>query len=304
MSTAVDSGLNVQESPTQVTVSDEHGSVVFHRLKDGVYNCGQHAPETFITARHDHLLSAGLSDSILRVIAAVSRNEGHLDAVNTYDNSFLSFGMLQWTAGAGTDPGELAALLKRLQREDAAVFQGCFAQYGLTVGTANEVNGFLALEGKELHAAADKEVLRSPAWAFRFQQAGCQEAVQQAQIGHAAARIGRFYRNPGLKPAGYFVADLLTSQYGVALVYDQHVNRPGHVQGCLQQAFQQFIAQNPAAGDPAKWDDAAEAAFIQVYLAVRAAYGNPPMTDSAKRAAALADCVKSGRLLSSRGSFQ
>jgi hypothetical protein len=235
-----------------------------------------------------------LAPSLIRVVRAVSRNEGRFEAINSYDSAFLSFGIFQWTAGAADQAGELAGLLALIQRTSADAFQNCFGRYGL--GTALQgaaKTGFLTLAGVPLKKPADKEQLRAAQWAYRFWRAGQDDTVRACELSLAAARVASFMRLPA---AGHLVGDWLTSEYGVALVLDEHVNRPGHVPRTLQTA----IGGLPAGTDPAGWGDQEEADLIDRYIAAR---GATNMTDSAKRAISVGDCVHAGLLLDQRGSF-
>jgi hypothetical protein len=243
--------------------------------------------------------AAGLAPSVVRAVAAVSANEGRLEAINSYDNAFLSFGLLQWTAGPANGPGELAALLALVQRTDAAVFQEYFGRYGVGVAppdsaTSVSTSGFLTISDSVLRKSADKAQLRSAAWAYRFWRAGHDETVRGCQLALAASRIDGFLRRP---VGGRTVGNFMTSEYGVALVLDEHVNRPGHVPATLASA----IAALPTnAADPTRWGDSEEGDLIRRYVLARNATN---MTDAANRATRIADCVRDGRLSAARGSF-
>src|SRR5712671_188559 len=98
-----------------------------------------------------------------------------------------------------------------------------------------------------------------------------------------------------LKPvAAHPVGDWLRSEYGVALVLDEHVNRPGHVPGTLGAAINRL----PGPIDPASWGDADEAALIARYIDARNA---TTMTDPAPRADRIGKCVSGGSLSDKRG---
>jgi hypothetical protein len=241
----------------------------------------------------------GLAPSVIRAVSAVSANEGRLEAINSYDNAFLSYGLLQWTAGAASGPGELAALLTLVQRTDAAAFHEYFGRYGIGVApppsaTSVSTSGFLTISDSVLRTPAAKAQLRSAAWAYRFWRAGHDEIVRSCQLALAASRIDGFLHRP---VDGRTVGDFMTSEYGVALVLDEHVNRPGHVPATLARA----VAALPAkAGAPTRWGDAEEGDLIRRYTLARNATN---MTDAANRAARIADCVRDGRLSAARGSF-
>ncbi len=235
-----------------------------------------------------------LAPSLIRVVRAVSRNEGRLEAINSYDNSFLSFGMFQWTAGAGNGAGELAGLLASVQRSSADVFQNYFGRYGLgTELQRGAQTGFLTLAGAMLNDAASKEQLRGAQWAYRFWRAGQDNTVRACEINLAAARVPLFLHQP---VAGHTVGDWLSSELGIALVLDEHVNRPGHVPGTLRNAINGL----PPGTDPAQWGDAEEADLIQRYAAAREATN---MTNPADRATSIRNCVGAGTLSDKRGSF-
>jgi hypothetical protein len=239
-----------------------------------------------------------LAPSVVRVVRAVSTNEGRLEAINSYDNAFLSAGLLQWTAGAGSAAGELAGLLGLVQRTSASTFDEYFGRYGLgfevpSAVTGTPVTGFLTLSGSSLRTPSEKEQLRDASWAYRFWRAGHDDIVRACQAALAARRIDTFLDRPA---AGRTVGDWLTSEYGVALVLDEHVNRPGHVPRTLESA----IAGLTGSIDPGQWGDREEADLIELYIAAR---DTTNMTDPANRATRLCDCVRRGELSAKRGSF-
>ena len=87
----------------------------FVLFRKGAYTFGSQKALAFIQTNKEGLLSSGLTSSAVNVMVAVSENEGNLDAVNTWDNSFMTFGMFQWTLGTESAKGELPALLKKNQ---------------------------------------------------------------------------------------------------------------------------------------------------------------------------------------------
>lgn len=109
---------------------------------------------------------------MLRVVRAVSENEGKLEAINSYDSNFMSFGIFQWTTGTSDRPGEVAALLALLKKTDPAVFQEFFGNYKLDTAPGGVTAGFLTLACNQLKSTAAKAVLRDARWAYRFWRAG------------------------------------------------------------------------------------------------------------------------------------
>lgn len=243
-----------------------------------------------------------LKPSIVAVMCAVSDNEGRIEAINTYDNAFLSCGIYQWTLGTDGGAGELAYLLASIKRRSTAVFAEYFGKYGIDAvvpATGSKLpTGHLLLNGTKLDSAARKEKLRQHIWAYRFWRAAHAQDVRRAQVELAIARIDAFYpqRIAGLNNR---VSDYISSQVGVAHLLDEHVNRPGHVPGTLRSAIQNYIASTGKA-DPARWTSSDERAVILGYLALR---HNTNMTASAERAKRITDRVKSKLLSDERGSF-
>ena len=237
---------------------------------------------------------AAVKPSAVRVVRAVSANEGLLEAINSYDNCYMSIGLFQWTCGPAGDAGELPALLAALKRSSPGAFQDCFGRYGLDVraGDATTTTGHLVLDGVVLNTAARKLQLRSAQWAYRFWRAGHHHDMRGCQLSFAADRMARFL---DARVAGVAIRRWFTSEHGVALVLDQHVNRPGHVPGALAVAV-----ANIGATDPSDWKTADEARLIAAYVLARKA---TTMTDPIKRAERIADAVNQTMLSAARGSF-
>jgi hypothetical protein len=241
------------------------------------------------------------------VIQSVSENEGHIEAINTYDNSFLSCGIFQWTAGAGAGAGELPGLLDLVRMRSAATFAAYFGSVGLDVAMnaapAGALRtGFFVLNGQKLNSATLKAQLRGNLWAYRFWRAAHDPQLRRAQVALAMSRVDAFYKVP-IPRRTSVVADYISSEYGVALLLDEHVNRPGHVPGTLLTAVDGYLAK-PGKGDPKTWTDADESAILVAYLAARLTAGRKSkMTDSQGRADKIQAHVTQGALSAKRGSF-
>lgn len=256
----------------------------------------------FVTIGQTHLAdwvaSSGTGaalPSITAVLSASSANEGRLEAVNSYDNAFLSFGVLQWTAGSSDAEGELPALLAALRAASPAAYQVCFGAFGLDLRVdAGDTTGRFVLDGTVLATAAQKAPLRNVLWAYRFWRAGHHPDVRRAQFRHAARRIRTMTR---LVVAKRPIGAWLTSERGLAQVFDQHVNRPGHVVATLRAGLDRIGATNE---DPAQWTAAREAALLKAYLSARE---GTSMTHPVQRAQKIEALVAAGKLKSERGSF-
>ena len=268
--------------------------------RKGLYRVGLHEPETFIANNREKLQDVNLTDSEVNLVLATSENEDNMDAVNTWDNQFISFGMFQWTAGGPGKPGELPALLQIVKNRYPDDFQHYWAQFGLDVVEAGGKTGWFSYRGRRLASADDKAMLREHIWAYRFAQAGADIEIQAIQIRHAINRINQFYFVNSSKLEGYALSDLITSEYGVALLLDNHVNRPGYVRGCVAEALER---SGLTASDMAGAGDEGEQLVIRNYLDVRETFGKWPMTDARQRANVTRGYVVDGIISADRGSF-
>lgn len=268
----------------------------------GMQNLGTMTIGQFVAAQPT--LLGTISPSRLAVMRAVSKNEGNLEAINTYDNAFLSIGIYQWTAGPGTDPGELEGLLYRYKTTNTAAFNAYFGSFGLDINVpAPKPNvlhtGFMVLGGKTLKTPADKAVLRDPIWAYRFWRAAHDNSFRACQIQHAVSRIDVFHNAPLGLAGGLHLKDYVTSEYGIALLLDQHINRPGHVPKTLVTAISKYLGQGGAT-NPATWSTGDENKMLDIYVDERA---STSMTDSTKRADVIRQAVTDGIISDKRGSF-
>lgn len=294
---SVSGGANFQ----YLEVSDGVLKRKFKKFRLGLFDVGSQKPGDFVRDHAAELRKLKITQSELNVMIAVAKNEGNLDAINTWDNSFLSFGMFQWTAGPRTAPGELPALLARLKDEDRDLFDKYCGQHGLDVVdvTPGYGTGYFSLRGTKIKSAAAKEQLRLPPWAFYFWRAGQDPGVQAMEIKHALGRLDRFYSTERYKVGEHLVSDLVTSEYGVGLILDNHVNRPAYVRQCLVKALAKTRLSKPAG-----WGDDEERALIKAYLAIRVTHGRSPMTNAVKRGRVTKKYVTNGTISDRRGSFK
>ena len=243
-----------------------------------------------------------MSQSEMNVMLVTAANEGSLDAINTWDNQYLSFGIFQWTLGNAGNEGELPALLSSLKRRYPTEFQYYFGQFGVDATSLNGITGWLSLNGVRLVTEAHKNLMRQPIWAVRFAIAGMDALVQSVQVLHAISRLDQFYFQPSRTLQGFALSQLLTSEFAVALLLDHHVNRPSHVIGCVADAIARSgltpakIAQNSIDN---------EALIIQNYLILRETYGGAnAMTKSRDRAESIRKAIATGNLSPQKFSFR
>ena len=298
--------VGIDEEEKKVTVWNKTRKRVFPKLRfSGIRNIGDRGEQETDKLIDENLdffhREFNIGDSALCIIKVVSANEGKLDALNCYDNSFLSFGMFQWTLGSGNNKGELPALLKKIKEHNQTVFHQCFAQYGIDISDdTGTTYGYLTYGSKNrISQSFEKEQFRSPVWAFRFWQAGQDENVQAIEVKHALERLKNFYWRKNKINNQYALSDLVSSEYGVCLLLDNHVNRPGYVNSCIERALNENVL-----GNPENWGTTEEDLLLQSYLNIRESYGNSPMTHAAIRAQKAKDARDKGLLSGERGSFK
>jgi peptidoglycan hydrolase-like protein with peptidoglycan-binding domain len=286
----------------ELEVSDGAHKKRFVKKNQGVWTLGNQKPAAFVKSHADRLRALKISQSEINVVIAVAENEGNLDAINTWDNAFLSFGMFQWTAGTGSARGELPGLLAHIKEEDHDLFDKYYGQHGLDVTelTPAAVYGYFSLRGARIKTAAAKAQLRQAPWVFYFWLAGQDPAVQAIEIKHALGRLDQFYGSDHYQVDNkHRVSELVTSEYGVGLILDNHVNRPAYVRSCLSRALAQTGLRNPA-----QWGTEEERRLIDAYLKIRVTYGRSPMTDAEKRARVTKKYLTKGIISDRRGSFK
>lgn len=282
-----------------IRASDGQWIRVGNLYKKGLFRRGQHEPESFIK-NATNLTEVNLTPSEINVMLATSENEGNLDAVNTWDNQFMSFGMFQWTAGGVDAAGELAALLNRIKQTFPDDFEHYWGRFGLDVVDVGDRTGWLSLDGQILKSEPQKSALRDHLWAYRFAQAGADEQVKAGEVAHAVGRLGQFYFTRTSKLHGYQLSELVTSEFGVALLLDNHVNRPGYVYDCVATAITNCQMQP---SDLAQGSENDERNVIEAYLDVRQTFGQRPMTDAEQRGEVTRRYLQTGLISDARGSF-
>ncbi|WP_300455972.1 peptidoglycan-binding protein [Desulfobacula sp.] len=284
----------------KIIISDGLSNTVrFSKFRKGVYYYGRQITKEFITGNTAELNRAGVTNSAINVMLAVSENEGNLDGINTWDNSFMTFGIFQWTLGAGKGPGELAALLKKIKDHHPALFETYYGRHGLDITETDATTGYMSLNGTKLSTPDLKEKLRTHEWAFYFWLSGQDKQIQTMEIGHALSRLDTFYTAKAHRVNGYYISDLITSEYGVGLILDNHVNRPGYIKKCLATAL-----ERTGLPDPETWGDNEEKELIRHYLQIRETYGKSPMTHASRRAEVTAAYLENGFISDARGSFR
>lgn len=287
-----------ENGSTRYHISDGSSEAVFVKYKKGLYCRGSQTAKQAVNRCGPVLQTMGMNPSAVAVMTALAENQNNLDTVIIHDEQSLSFGMLLWNLGAGGNPSQLAALLARVKDNDPHLFNAYFGQYGLDVHPVHSLAGYLCLNSEILKLPGQKDRLRSLEWAFRFWKSAQEPLLQAFQIRHAISRLDTFYQSRRCAPGGHLIAELITSQYGVAQVMDHHILRPGHLEPCLSAALK--YSKLPP---PQYWSGVEELLLIETYLAIRAEYGVFPMPNAEERAAVIKNYLDKGILSSERNSF-
>jgi peptidoglycan hydrolase-like protein with peptidoglycan-binding domain len=291
--------LTIRDEGSRLLVTDGRNSVrLVKKAPAGYAYWGSISIEQYINRNRSILSRLGVSDSAVNVMKSVSDNEGKLDAVNSYDRGFMSFGIYQWALSHG----ELAALLKKVKDKYPSTFRNLFGVHGLDVTSdTGPVVGTLTLHGNRIDIEREKEQFRDAEWAFRFWLAGQDPNVQAVEIEHALSRLLTFYWKADQGVNGFPLSQIITSEYGVALILDNHVNRPAFVKPCIEQAMQATGLQ-----DPRRWGTTEEQRVLDAYLQIRVSYKHGysgPMSEAMRRAAVTQRYLNSGIISNQRGSF-
>ena len=296
--------LQIVDSARSVSVSDGSIQIAFRKKDLGVYTVGFHPVNNFVDQYDGKLTSMELSPSGIAVVDAVAQNEGNLDAINTYDRGFVSMGIFQWTLGRDDRAGELAALLKKIKTNFPHTFRVFFQNFGLDVADdTNTTYGYLSYNGRPVSSAYMKDQFREPEWAFRFWRAAQHTDVQAVEIMHALSRLKNFYWKDNFRVLGFNLNEVITSSYGVALLLDNHVNRPSWVGKCVERA----MSNSGLTSGVASWTKAEEMRVLEEYIRIRANYSEnnfSPMTKANERARKIQTDLRNNVLSDERGSFQ
>lgn len=293
-------GLSLKDTGRGFDVSEGPLKIFLKRYSKGLFTRGNHTIESFVSSQAAQIQQLGLSRSEINVMRSVAENEGNFDAINTYDSNYLSMGIFQWTLGMSGDTGELPALLKKIKEEQSDLFMQYLGQFGIDVSSGtNTTYGYITLNGKLVNSPGSKRQFRDAPWAFRFWAMGQNPALQAVELKHAVGRLKNFYWKQSYSVNGFTLSQIITSEYGVALILDNHVNRPGYVKRCIQKAMQKV-----GLNDPTNWTTADEEKVLNAYLKIRQTYGSSPMTDALKRGKTTQKYLNRGIISADRGSFK
>lgn len=254
----------------RVIVSDGEEKKEFTQFKKGYYTQGNLKMSDLDRLDFDISLGAW------RAIESVSNLEGRVDAINTWDNSFMSLGMFQWTLGSSDDDGELGDLLQRLKDTFPDTFEELFSSYGIDVEDTE-----VTIEGEELEKA-NKDILRSPWWCFRFWKAAHDEDVQSIMLELSVARL-RKIQSIELDCLGKTIGELFHSELALAECLQIHVNRPAYLDNIVTMAIREAKATVSSAAKFLTNGEEFQNAVLMQMRSISETYGKYPVTDALHR---------------------
>lgn len=227
-------------APMQHTISFEDGDIysyidntlitptyAYYRFKKGVATPGTSLTET---ERSDLFNSAGLNETEQRVMLAVSKLEGSMDAINTYDTGFVSIGFIQFITGED-GRHSLCDVLAREKQDRPDDFFRDFHRYGIDLTpdgiiavidptTGAELVGkdavYKLIEDKRLIAVFQKAGRKSHS--FRVAQIQVAKTDYWPEDDKVEVKLnGKVYSG--------IVSDIVRSEAGLATLFDRKVNR-------------------------------------------------------------------------------
>ncbi|HVT10973.1 MAG TPA: hypothetical protein VHE55_01795 [Fimbriimonadaceae bacterium] len=219
----------------------------YYRFESGVASEGVDVKKVPDGRLKELCEKAGITDSELRVMKAVSMLEGGFDAVNTYDTGYVSVGFIQFATlkDGGNSLGDMLKLYKDQDPED---FQKDFRRYGIDVtpdaklacldpSTGAELTGEAAvhkvIDDKRLIAVFQYDGLKSDA----YNAMQIRSAKEQFYPGDDAVTL-----NVNGKTLTGKVSDIFKSEAGMATLMDRKVNT-GHLD-LLKPVLEQFAEAN------------------------------------------------------------
>jgi len=238
------------EDGTRIAFTDNRRmrkNYAYYRFEKGVASEGvdvKAMPESHLKELCD---KAGISESELKVMKAVSILEGGFDAINTYDTGYVSVGFIQF-ATLKDGGNSLGDMLKMYKQDDPADFQHDFRDYGIDVTSDAKLACIDPATGAELAGeAAVRKVIDDKRLIAVFQYDGLKSDPYNAMQIRSAKE--QFYPADdavtisvnGQTLTGK-VSDIFKSEAGLATLMDRKVNT-GHLD-VLKSTLEQYATAN------------------------------------------------------------
>lgn len=126
--------------------------------------------------------SVARSPAEQHVLLGVSALEGGFESVNTYDNGYVSIGLIQFIF-ARDGNGSLSSVLQQMKTDDPTAFQADFHRFGVDVGPDRIVDVVDLATGTEKHGAdAVQAIINDKRLTAVFERAGGHDPFRRAQL--------------------------------------------------------------------------------------------------------------------------
>ncbi len=202
----------------------------------------------------DNLIEKKLvTETEKEIIIAVTKNEGKLDAIQSYDSEILSAGAIQKTINI-KGKGELPKQVDDFKNKYPEKFNEYFSDCGWKLENGNKMfyispNTNEKLEGNELKKKI-REGFESSTYKQKLECKLLEPIVkafkdidfQSLQIIDAKNRLNKVL-NFKPKDHNYKISSYFKSKLGRATVLDHHINRPSYVKTDLGKALDNFFSE-------------------------------------------------------------
>lgn len=202
---------------------------LYYRFSTGIMDGGTPMRGKTINELQPLFKKAGISDSELKVMAAVSLLEGGFDSINTYDTGYVSVGFIQFACLKG-GAGSLGQVLLSMKQSSPAAFQKDFRNFGIDVTDQGDL---VAVEISTLRETVGPDatisIINDKRLASVFVRAGrLSEPFKVAQIKVAKALYypaeDTLTLKLGDKTHSAKVKEIFRTEAGLATLMDRKVN--------------------------------------------------------------------------------
>ncbi len=198
-----------------------------------------------------------ISNEEKEIIIAVTKNEGKLDSVQSYDSEIFSAGSVQKTvnsSGKGEFPKQVANFKNDFPGKYKELFEDCgWILENNTLGYKDPSDSSSTkLTGSSLKTKI-REGFDSTSYESKLKCKILEPIVkamkdpdfQSLQVIDAKKRLNKVVK---FKPSGYSyeIKNFLKSKLGKAVALDHHINRPAYVKADLSKALDNFFAAKDA----------------------------------------------------------
>ncbi len=234
-----------------------------------------------------------VTDEEVTIIKGMSKNEGNLDAVQSYDSELITAGAMQKTTKLN-GKGELTTQIIKFKELHENLYKDIFESHGWIIENDtllfqhSNFNNGVQLQGNDL-----RRQLRSPCSSksigdviecYPIASLSC--AVSNAkfiemQLSDFVTRL-RFVKNLFIPNYNIKISDLFTLKLGLACCLDHHINRPAYVIHDLKSALDVFFLKyDSISSDFNSWKNEEHLLYQREILNI---YGNNRrMTDAKNR---------------------